>query len=236
MDRDLFLHNSPHQFGDVAFTFQKHDKGRNFRALNFNPECWLMLLGFPLDYWEEDYIETAIASFGRLTYWEEDRRNMFRVIIRAQVTDLEDVPQFIVFTNNAGMQGLSWTIRCEILQQDLLGALPADEDLVPVGNNIEGLEPFNFFGFGQFYDMPQLMNNQSELLYNQEEWGQWLQNPVMPDAAPTAELQDLNQPPDDNPAPFGLNQVADQQEEMEIDVQEASLLHFDLNLVPQENM
>lgn len=49
-DRDLFVHTSPHPYGDVTLSFQRHNEGRNFRALNFNRECWLMLLGFPLDY------------------------------------------------------------------------------------------------------------------------------------------------------------------------------------------
>lgn len=72
----------------------------------------------------------AIASFGQLTFWEEDCRFLARLIIRARVMELEDVPQFTVLTDGEGFQGLSWTIQCEVLQQHLLGGLPADEDLV----------------------------------------------------------------------------------------------------------
>lgn len=107
IDRDHFVHNSPHPFGDVEISFRRHKEGINFRALNFNRECWLLLLGFPLDYWEHEYIESAIASFGRLTFWEEDRRHMTRVLIKARVTELEDIPQFIVFIDSEGFQGLS---------------------------------------------------------------------------------------------------------------------------------
>lgn len=47
-DRDAFVLNSPHPFGYVEISFQRHDHGRNFRALNFNMECWLLLLDFAL--------------------------------------------------------------------------------------------------------------------------------------------------------------------------------------------
>lgn len=62
---------------------------------------------------------------------------MARIIIRARVTELDDVPQFILLTENEGFQDLSWTVQCEILQQQLLGALPADEDMPPEDNHVQ---------------------------------------------------------------------------------------------------
>jgi hypothetical protein len=63
-DRDVLVNNSPHLYGGVDFTLVRHNEGQNWRALNFNRECWLMLMGFPLDYWNQDCIQNAIASFG----------------------------------------------------------------------------------------------------------------------------------------------------------------------------
>jgi hypothetical protein len=73
-----------------------HNAARNWRAIQFNQECWLMLLGFPLDYWNIDSIETMLASFGRMLMWKNVKDHLTRLMVRARVTDLQDVPQFFV--------------------------------------------------------------------------------------------------------------------------------------------
>jgi hypothetical protein len=90
-----------------------------------------MLLGFPLDYQEEEFYHRAIGSFGRFLFWQEEERRLTRVIIRARVTDLQSVPHFIVFSESEGLDSDSWMVQCEILQHNLLGAGPPIEDLVP---------------------------------------------------------------------------------------------------------
>jgi hypothetical protein len=112
--------------------FVRHNQGRNWRALNFNRECWLMLLGFPLDHCNHSSIQNAIASFGRVILWENDRGFLARLLVKARVTDLEDVPHFIVISESFGFHGQSWTVQCEILEQQFLGGLPAHEDPIPV--------------------------------------------------------------------------------------------------------
>jgi hypothetical protein len=47
-DRDNCIALSPHPYGDVTFSFVKHNEGKNWRRMEFNMDCWLMLLGFPL--------------------------------------------------------------------------------------------------------------------------------------------------------------------------------------------
>jgi hypothetical protein len=49
-DRDLLVNHSPHPCGGVEFTVVWHNQGSNWRDLNFNHECWLMLMDFPLDF------------------------------------------------------------------------------------------------------------------------------------------------------------------------------------------
>lgn len=63
--------------------------------------------------------------------WELDHANLTRLLIRARVTSIEKVPQFIVFNDSKDFQGFSQTTQCEVIQHDLMGALPEDEELVP---------------------------------------------------------------------------------------------------------
>jgi hypothetical protein len=43
-DRDNLIAQSPLTYGDFAITFTKHNEGRNWRLIEFNRECWPMLL------------------------------------------------------------------------------------------------------------------------------------------------------------------------------------------------
>jgi hypothetical protein len=111
----------------------------------------LMLLGFPLNYRSSEYLQAAIGSFGRLVLWEEDRHNVTRTLLRVRVTSLEEVPQFIVFSEAEGFFGDSWTVQCEIIQQNLLGGQPQDEDPVPVVPEDGQQLPLAFFWPGSTY-------------------------------------------------------------------------------------
>lgn len=107
-----------------------------------------MLMAFPLDFWEHEYAENAICSFGRVLNWEHDDRKLGRIIVRARVIDLVKVPQWIVLSEGEGFEGESWTIQCEILQKNPLGGLPAEEDEPPSPGQ-DPHAPFDFFGHGQ---------------------------------------------------------------------------------------
>jgi len=114
-----------------------------------NYEVWLMLLGFNLDFWEQHDIEKAIAEFGKLIAWQEDPNHLARIIIKARVVDLAEIPWFIVCSEGEGFVGESWTCQCEILQANHLGGGPPDES-PPLGGP-DDIQPnfFEFFGFGQ---------------------------------------------------------------------------------------
>jgi hypothetical protein len=66
-----------------------------------------MLLGFSLDHWNGESIQMAIASFGKVTVWENDRRHLARLMVRATVIDLQDVSHFIVLIESEGFLGQS---------------------------------------------------------------------------------------------------------------------------------
>lgn len=147
-DRDALIGQGPIVFDNVTLTFIRHNEGRNWRRVHFNTECWLMILGFPPDYQEEEFYQNAISSFGRLLYIQQEEGRLTRVIIRARVIDLQSIPHFIVFAESEGFESDSWTVQCEILQHNLLRGGPQDEDPVPelaVGDGA----PFDFFGLGQ---------------------------------------------------------------------------------------
>jgi hypothetical protein len=65
LDRDALIQQGPIPFDNVNLTFVRHNEGRNWRRVHFNMECWLMLLGFPPDYQEEEFYHRAIGSFGK---------------------------------------------------------------------------------------------------------------------------------------------------------------------------
>lgn len=54
--------------------------------------------------------------------WEEDHNHLARVLVKAKVVDLEDVPWFILFIEADDFEGKSWTFQCEILQTCMLVA------------------------------------------------------------------------------------------------------------------
>jgi hypothetical protein len=74
-----------------------------------------------------------------------------------RATDLQEVPYFLVLTEAKGFQGKSWIVQVQILEQEMLWALPVDEEPVlvlheePVLVLHENGNPlmFDFFGLGQ---------------------------------------------------------------------------------------
>lgn len=195
-DRDNLVLNSPIPYAGGHIIVQKHNEGRNWRAVQFNREVWLMLMGFPLDYWNQDDIEQAIGYFARLISWEHDTSRIARLIVKARVVDLESIPQFIVFTDGDEFCGNSWTIQCEIMQQQLLGGQPGDEDQDPDNNDGPDPPPYDFHGYGQSSDGPPVQhqaqhNPQPAQQQNDVAgWPAW--NNAQPDAAPAAQVENGN--------------------------------------------
>lgn len=65
------------------------------------------------------------------------------------MVDLESIPHFVVFSDTEAMDIDSWTIQVEVVQQELLGAGPPDEN--PILENVQnfGQAPYAFFSLGQ---------------------------------------------------------------------------------------
>jgi hypothetical protein len=65
-DRDMLVDNSPHVFGDISISFSKHNEGINWRKTHLNRECWILMVGHPLDNWSTEDVTAIVCKFGRL--------------------------------------------------------------------------------------------------------------------------------------------------------------------------
>lgn len=147
-DRDFLIQGSPHEFGDARISFSEHNKGWNNATTTMNHDVWLMLLGFNIDYWEREDVDKAIADFDRVLSWVEDPNHLARIIVKARVANLTEIPWFIVCSEGENFEGDCWTAQCEILQTNMLGGGAQDEEIPP---GPDDLQPnlFDFFGYGQ---------------------------------------------------------------------------------------
>lgn len=136
VQRTTLLNASPIQFGHGQIFVQRHDEARNFRVCNYTRHCWIMFLGFPLDYQTRDFVKAVIAPFGRLLQWY-DGPNKSRVLAQCLVTAPEQIPRSVVLSQGTilGGNGQSWSFPCYILDGHFPNAFPADEDPVPANGN-----------------------------------------------------------------------------------------------------
>lgn len=81
----------------------------------------MMLLGFSEDYTAERHIQNAISDFSRMILWEESDTYLGRIMVRARVTSVEVVPQFIVYSNPINVNGDSLTIHSDVVQHHQVG-------------------------------------------------------------------------------------------------------------------
>jgi hypothetical protein len=111
--------------------------------------------------------------------WDAERSNLARLLVRGRVTSLEEIPQFIVFHVAEGFQGVSWTVQCEIIQHNMLGGLPDDEEEVPPYPQNGQQLPLGFIGLGQLVAPIGFDQNipPAEKLVNESEdgWDAWPQ-------------------------------------------------------------
>jgi len=147
--RDALIQDSPHVFDNILVSFVKHDRGRNWRAAEFNHECWLLLLDFPRDYLSERHIQQAVAKFAKVLLFQLVDGVEASLLIRARVRDISQVPQFVVFEDPDTVGGESFTIQCELLRHKDPAEVPLPQDPVPEDNILEHLMLFDFFGLGQ---------------------------------------------------------------------------------------
>lgn len=164
------VRDSPHVYDNVTVSFKKHNEGRNWRSAEFNHECWLLLLGFPNDYWTERHIHCAVGTFAKVLLFVAEDRYKTRLLLRVRVTNVEKVPQFIVYGDLDTVAGESWTVQVEVLQHLPQADGPPAEDPILVNLNLELGLPFYFYGLGQPVIGQNLDQEQDQ---NMAGWGEW---------------------------------------------------------------
>jgi hypothetical protein len=92
-DRDRLIIQSPHQFQDIQISFVKKNEGANWRRANLNRECWILMVGPPLDNWSTEDVTAVVCKFGHLLVWENDERNKGRIIAKVRCTELQEIPK-----------------------------------------------------------------------------------------------------------------------------------------------
>ena len=88
-----------------------------------NREIWDLLVGFPFDKRE---------NFGMMLLWDGARSTKATLVVKVNVEELKDVPSSIVVGESDGFNSESWTLPIVILQKEILGGGPTDEDPNPV--------------------------------------------------------------------------------------------------------
>ena len=120
-DRDRLIQQGPHAFGDVFISFTKHNQGRNWRRVHFNRTCWLLFVGVPFDLCNTEDIASAISKWGKIISWEKEDALKGKILVKARVTDLGDIPKSIRWSEGELFEEESWTCSVEVLLEEMLG-------------------------------------------------------------------------------------------------------------------
>jgi hypothetical protein len=189
----------------------------NWRRFSFNRECWVLLVGPPLDYRFTEDLNGVFSDIGKLLLWEKYEANLGRIIAKVRVSDLEDIPKSIRFTDGDRPDSESWTFSVEILQEEMLGGGPADEDPLPD----EGMDPHplpgNVIQNEPFF--PHVDQQQNNVEEDDEGWGHWAmgnninngnanvhdQNAGLNNLLVAMEVEEIEENLDDLPMPDGNN-------------------------------
>jgi hypothetical protein len=108
----------------------------------FNREYWLMIVGPPLDLINTEDLSAAFVDIGKLLLWEKDPAHKERVLVKIRATELDEIPKSLRYTVGDAPDTESWTCCVEILEETMLGEMPADEDPLP-GDGVDPHPPPN---------------------------------------------------------------------------------------------
>ena len=114
----------------------KHDEAINLRVCQYNRECWIMFLAFPLDCQLEGFMQATVAPFGKMLNLHQGP-NKSRTLVHCLILAPERVPRSVVVSRGTsiGGQGRSWSVPTFILGGNFPGGMPGDEDPIPADGN-----------------------------------------------------------------------------------------------------
>jgi hypothetical protein len=142
--RDALITLNPHFIGQRQVTFYPHDKVPiNFRRMSFTVKCWIILLGYPLDFKDATTLVEVCTPFARVLHWNSEDSSMSRVLLRVLVEDRREIPRDVVIKmgRESDGEGRSWTVPIYIFNSEILPVGPFDEEDPP--DNNEDPHPFH---------------------------------------------------------------------------------------------
>lgn len=105
--RNTMISLSPHQLDAVReILVEEHDRGRNLHACPFTRTCWIMFLGFPLDFQTLDIISQVLGLFGTIATWTGNSRCRSRVLLRCRITQVNRVPRSLIIAEGNPIGGM----------------------------------------------------------------------------------------------------------------------------------
>jgi hypothetical protein len=210
MQRDNLINLNPHFIADRQITFHPHDEAPiNFRRFSFTRRCWILLLGFPLDFMNSDILTQVCAPFAKILYWNNEDVSLARVLVKVLVEDPLEVPRSLVIKMGRELDGMgrSWTVPVYVFNSELMGAAPADEADPPAHNG----NPHPFHGPVVPGEVQFMENMADQFVNNHPQF----QNQGIPDEASNASnmSQDVNM---DSAAEGSFTQSKTQSQEIRI--------------------
>ncbi|CAN6328749.1 unnamed protein product [Urochloa humidicola] len=122
LEREGFIRANPHSLGPYTVRFIRHDEGPNAKDVDLDRVVWLMLVGYPLDFANDDDIAKAVSGFGDLLHWHQET-SKGRVIVKLLMNDGAKIPR--VFLATVGDMGCarSFTVLTVRLQEEGINLL-----------------------------------------------------------------------------------------------------------------
>jgi hypothetical protein len=120
-DRYRLIHASPIPFGDVHVSFCKHNEGVNWRRFSFNRECWLLLVGPPLDYRFTEDLNAVFQILGSCCSGKKMKQIWGGLLPKLESLTWKRFQKAFGSQNGDMPDSESWTFSVEILQEELLG-------------------------------------------------------------------------------------------------------------------
>jgi hypothetical protein len=145
VQRDTLLALNPYFISFSQITFYLHDEApMNFRRMTFSRKCWLLLLGYPLDFKDLSILSQACAPFAKVLYWNSEDPSLSRVLLKVLVEDPLEVPRSLVIKigKESDGDGRSWTVPVYVFNSDMVNAGPTNKEDPPANNG----DPHPFHG------------------------------------------------------------------------------------------
>ncbi|KAL6646715.1 hypothetical protein ACP70R_015409 [Stipagrostis hirtigluma subsp. patula] len=131
-ERETMIAKGSRPFPPYYIHFLRHDEGPNARACPMDQECWILLLGYPLDCLNLCHLAKVVSGFGLLTHWHESS-NLGRVLLQVRLHDARFVPDDVTVTIGEGKDANSITVVVVRLRSRNMLSPPDEDELPPYG-------------------------------------------------------------------------------------------------------